>query len=131
MKKMYWIFFLIFLGIGLISQGCKQEELEKKIDPNLKTTLKALKANSRLDQNISIVFKVNEPLTDLHRAVLQRKKIKILANIGHIYTASLPADRIMDLAQMKFVDYIQGSKDFKTNLPDSIKSIPNLKEQQP
>ena len=88
---------------------CKDIEIEKKIDANLRLKLKNQKTVSQLNQKLTIVFKVNEDLTDLHTQVLNRIDVKIIANIGHIYTATIPARNIIDLARMKFVTYIQSS----------------------
>ena len=106
---------------------CKDIESEKKIDPGLRLHIKNQQTASQLNRPIIIVFKVNEEITDLHLQVLRRNKVKIIANIGHIYTASLPARKIFDLAKMKFVDYIQGSKKLKATSRDTTK-IPTIKE---
>ena len=105
---------------------CKDIEIEKKIDANLRLQLKNQKVASQLDQKLTIIFKVNEEITGLHRQVLSRIDVKIIANIGHIYTASIPARNIIDLARMKFVTYIQSSKEFKMSPGDSIKQIIKL-----
>lgn len=105
---------------------CKDIETEKKIDPNLKLRIKNLNETSQLDQKLSVVFKVNEDFTDLHRRLLRKNEIKIIANIGHIYTASLPARKIYDLAKMKFVDYIQSSREYKANPEDSTRAIQKM-----
>ena len=105
---------------------CKDIETEKKIDPNLKLRIKNLNETSQLDQNVSVVFKVNEKITDLHLQVLRNNKVKIIANIGHIYTASLPARKIYGLAKMKFVDYIQSSRKYKATPEDSTRAIQKM-----
>ena len=105
---------------------CKDIETEKKIDPNLKLRIKNLNETSQLDQKLSVVFKVNEDITDLHRQLLRKNEVKIIANIGHIYTASLPARKIYDLAKMKFVDYIQSSREYKANPEDSTRAIQKM-----
>ncbi len=129
-KNISRLVFVSLLGASLIFSGCKEEELSQKIDPTLLAALKSFDANSQRDQIISIVFKVNEPLTELHHSVLSRMKVKIIANIGPICTANLPAEKVVDLAKMKFVEYIQGSREFKTTPTDSSKSLPNLKEHK-
>jgi len=106
---------------------CKDLETEKKIDPALKLYLKNQQNEDKLNQPITIIFKVNEELTDLHLQVLRRKKVNVIANIGHIYTASLPQKNILALAKLKFVDYIQGSRKLKTTPKDSAE-IPSIKE---
>ena len=105
---------------------CKDIETEKKIDPNLKLRIKNLNETSQLDQKLSVVFKVNEEVTDLHRQLLRKNEIKIIANIGPIYTASLPARKIYDLAKMKFVDHIQSSREYKANPEDSTGAIQKM-----
>jgi len=117
----------ILLFFYLLLFSCKDIESEKKIDPGLRLHLKNQKTASQLNQPITIVFKVNEELSDLHIQVLRRKKVKIIANIGHIYTASLPKKTILALAKFKFVDYIQGSKKLKTTSKDTTE-IPIIKE---
>jgi len=117
---------LILFLTCLIFFSCKDIETEKKIDPDLKLRIKNLAKTSQLDQKLSIVFKVNEDITDLHRQVLQNNKVKIIANIGHIYTASVPANKIYNLAKMKFIDYVQSSK-VKKNYPmDSTNAIKKM-----
>lgn len=115
-------FMLLSIPIFMLS-SCKDPEMEKKIDARLRLQIKTLKESSQLDKNISIVFKTNMPLTDLHKSVLQKKCIKIIANIGHIYTAKLPARFLYDLAKMKFVESIQGSREFNAHPVDSLKQI--------
>ncbi len=107
---------------------CKDEEIEKKIDPNLRLALKNLKATSQLDQRLSIVFKVNETLTEVNHDVLKNNSVKIIANIGKIYTASAFAHKIVDLAKMEFVEYIQASREFQAHPHDSTKSPNQIKE---
>ena len=96
---------VVFMFGCLIFFYCKDIETEKKIDPNFKIILQNLKDNSKLDQQISVVFKVNEDITDLHKRVLKNNKVKIIANIGHIYTASLPANKVYNLADAVIVDH--------------------------
>ena len=112
--------FICFI-LCIIFLTCK--DAEKKIDANLKLNIKNLKETSRLDQNLYIVFKVNEDITDLHLQVLRKNKVKIIANIGNIYTASLPAKKVYNLAKLKFVEYIQGSKEKSATPIDSTKTI--------
>jgi len=115
--------FILLLVLILTLISCKDPEAEKKIDAHLRLQIKTLQETSQLDKTISIVFKSNEQLTDLHREVLQNKGIKIGANIGSIYTAKLPARSLYDLAKMKFVESIQGSREFKAHPIDSLKQI--------
>jgi len=106
--------------------ACKDPEVERKIDANLQFKMKSLKESARLDENVSVVFKTNEPLTDQHKAVLQKKGIRVMANIGNIYTATLPVRKVYDLAKMRFVESIQGSKEFKAHPIDSSRTIQKL-----
>ena len=117
-----------FLFLCLNFLFCKDIEVDKKIDPNFKPFLQNLKDNSQLNQKVSVVFKVNEDITDLHLRVLKNNDVNIIANIGHIYTASLPASKIYNLAKLKFVEYIQSSRRLQTTPGDSIKQAPKLKE---
>ena len=100
--------------------------MERKIDANLQFKMKSLKESARLDENVSVVFKTNETLTDQHKAVLQKKGIRVMANIGNIYTATLPVRKVYDLAKMRFVESIQGSKEFKAHPIDSSRTIQKL-----
>lgn len=115
------IMLTVFLTMVFLS--CKDEDFEKKVDPALKLQLKHLNESSRLDENIAVVFKVTEPLTDAHEAFLKEKKIKIAAHIGPIYTASVPARTIYDLSKMKFIETIQSSRTLKTTPADSLNTI--------
>lgn len=117
------VIILIVIGTFL---SCKDPEVERKIDAHLRLQIKNLNEASQLDKTISIVFKSNEQLTDLHHQVLQNKGIEIVANIGPIYTAKLPAKSLYDLAKMKFVESIQGAREFKAQPVDSLK----LKQQR-
>lgn len=101
--------------------SCKDPEAEKKIDAHLRLQIKTLQENAQLDKTLSILFKATEDLTDLHKSVLENKGVKITANIGRIYTATLPARFLYDLAKMKFVESIQGSREFKIHPLDSLK----------
>ncbi len=111
---------MLFVFLLTIS-FCKEPEVEKKIDAHLKLQVQNLKETSQLDKTISIVFKSNEQLSDLHHQVLENKGIEIVANIGSIYTAKLPARSLYDLAKMRFVESIQGSRKFKAHPVDSLK----------
>lgn len=113
------IFFILIFTL----LACKDPEAEKKIDANLRVEIKALDEGSQLDQTISIIFKSNEELTDLHREMLQKKGVQIVANMGQIYTAKLPARSLYDLAKMRFVDSIEGSNELKIHPPDSTGKI--------
>jgi len=111
---------MLFLFVLMIS-SCKDPEVERKIDAHLKMQIQNLKDTSQLDKTIAIVFKSNEQLTDLHREMLNNKGIAIVANIGSIYTAKLPARSLYDLAKMRFVESIQGSREVKAQPVDSLK----------
>ena len=121
LKSANFFFLMIFLILAGTIQSCKDPEVERKIDAHLRLQIKTLQEASQLDKTISIVFKSNEQLTDLHREVLQNNGIKIVANIGSIYTAKLPASSLYDLAKMKFVESIQGAREFKAHPVDSLK----------
>ncbi|OQX95700.1 hypothetical protein B6I21_04055 [candidate division KSB1 bacterium 4572_119] len=129
MKTSKIALYLLFIIIPVfLFYGCKEPELGKKVDPGLKLKIQNLHKASKLDQNITVLFKANEPLTDLHHSVLTQKKIKIKASIGHIHTAIMPASAIYDLAKMKFIDSIQGSKKFEAHSSDSLQNKPQFKE---
>lgn len=108
---------ILFLIVIFFLNGCKEPKVEQKIDPNLKAELIRLKKTSQLTRQITILFKVNEELTDLHYLILKKKGVKISANIGNIYTATIPAKSIYDLAKMRFIDYVQGQKRLKAHSP--------------
>jgi hypothetical protein len=120
--------YVIFLFCCSIVFFCKDIETEKKIAPSLRLHLKNQKAASQLDQLITIIFKVNEDINDSHVQVLRKNDIKIISNIGFIYTASLPARNILYLAKMKFVEYIERPQKFKTTTRDTTQQLPTLKE---
>ena len=121
LRNINFYFLIIFLIAVGTFQSCKDPEVERKIDAHLRLQIKNLNEASQLDKIISIVFKSNEQLTDLHREVLKNKGIEIVANIGSIYTAKLPANSLYDLAKMKFVESIQGAREFKAHPVDSLK----------
>ena len=123
---------LISLIIGFALWGCKEEDQEtyQKVSPDLRANLIDIQKSGDPDKLITVVFRVNEDLTSLHYDFLKRKKIKILANIGPIFTASLPAKQVVELAKMKFVDHIQGERTFKATPRDSINSNFKIKEKQ-
>jgi len=120
---------ILIIVTSFILLVCKDPAVEQKIDPQLRLQLKNLKANSQLDNSISIVFKTNEQLTDDHKAVLEKKGISILGNIGNIYTAKLPAKSVYDLAKMRFTDSIQGSREMKAHPRDSSTTIQENSEE--
>lgn len=122
----------IFLLFSFAIIGCKEEDKQalQKVSPGLRSTLLNLEKTGDREKPITVVFRVNEDLTDLHYDVLKRKKVKIIANIGPIFTASLPAEKVIDLAKMKFVDYIQGERTFKINPPDTSPSKFKVKENK-
>ncbi len=114
-KKMSFLLVLIALTVAI---SCKDPEIEEKIDPGLKSELMKLKKSNQLDNNITILFKVNEKLTEVHHLMLEKNNVVINANIGNIYTAVIPARSIYDFAKMRFVEYIQGQKQLKTQADD-------------
>lgn len=116
--KLNTISLMLFVLIFCIVR-CKDPETEKKIDANLKAELIRLKNTSQLEQRITILFKVNEELTELHHAVLKKNGVEIGANIGHIYTGTIPAKSVYKFAKMRFVDYVQGKKILKAHPADS------------
>lgn len=118
--------FIVFIMLVFTTLSCKDPEAERKIDAQLRLQIKTLNETAQLDKTISIVFKSNEPLTDLHRQVLKDKGIVINANIGQIYTAKLPARSLYDLAKMKFVESIQGSRELKIQSVDSSNQVPKF-----
>lgn len=115
-------YFIAMLSlVFLVLYSCKDPEVERKIDAPLKLQIKTLQETDQLDKPLSILFKTTEDLTDMHKSVFENKGIKITANIGRIYTATLPARMLYDLAKMKFVESIQGSREFKIQPFDSLK----------
>ena len=124
--------FFITLFFALFLLNCKEEDKKalQKISPELRSALLDLNKTGDKQKRITVVFKVNEDLTDLHYEVLKRKKVKIIANIGPIFTASLPAEKVIDLAKMKFIDHIQGERTFKLTPVDTSKSESQFKESK-
>lgn len=118
----------ILLFSLLIVFSCKEKEIEKKIDPGLRLYLKHQKDASLLDQQATIVFKAKEDLTETQTKLLQKTDIKIISNNGSIYTASLPTQRIIDLAKMEFIEFIQRPQKFKTTTRDTTEQLSPLKE---
>ncbi|MDZ7263477.1 MAG: hypothetical protein ONB16_02750 [candidate division KSB1 bacterium] len=100
--------------------------MERKIDAHLRMKMMTLKESSQSESTVAVVFKSSEALTEQHKLVLQKKGIRITAGIGNIYSATLPAKSIYDLAKMKFVESIQGSKEFQIPRPDSTGTIQKL-----
>ena len=98
---------------------CKDPEVERKIDANLKAELIKLKKESNLEKQITILFRVNEELSELHHIVLKKNNVQIGANIGDIYTAKVPAKSVYNVAKLRFIDYVQGEKKLKVHQIDS------------
>ena len=126
MNSTSYYLLIVFIMLVFTTLSCKDPEVERKIDAQLRMQIKTLNETAQLDQTISIVFKSNEPLTDLHRRILKDKGIEINANIGQIYTAKLPARSLYDLAKMKFVESIQGSRELKIQSVDSLNQVPKF-----
>lgn len=124
--KSYILPYLIALAVILILTQCKDPEVERKIDAHLRMKMMTLKESSQSESTVAVVFKSSEALTEQHKLVLQKKGIRITAGIGNIYSATLPAKSIYDLAKMKFVESIQGSKEFQIPRPDSTGTIQKL-----
>jgi hypothetical protein len=114
---------MFYAGIWccLVFLFCKEAGIEKKFDPNLRLKLRNMSQVAPSDQSILIVFKMNEKITDKHKEIFEQNGVHLIANIGQICTANVPAQKIIDLAKMKFVDYIQSSRNFETASSDSIK----------
>ena len=125
-SRLYAILIIVSMLCLLV---CKDPAVEQKIDPQLRLQLKNMKANSQLDNSISIVFKTNEQLTDAHKTVLEKKGILITGNIGNIYTAKLPARSLYDLAKMRFTESIQGSREMRAHPRDSSTTIQENSEE--
>ena len=105
--------------ISIAFSGCRDKNAERKIDANLKTRLLQLKETNDLDKRVTILFRINEDLTELHHEVMENKGVEISTNIGSIYTATIPAKSIYGFAKMRFIDYIQGQTTLKTHPADS------------
>jgi len=122
LKYFSWSRYMVALFlVSLFS--CKDPDFEKKVDPGLKLQLQQLKQAGQLDTRIPLIFKVNEPVGEAHKAFLSNKEIKIMANIGPIYTASAPAHAVYDLSKMKFVETIQSSRTVRATPTDSLGKI--------
>ncbi|MBN2008507.1 hypothetical protein JW960_04080 [candidate division KSB1 bacterium] len=115
-------YYMIILMV--ILAGCRDPKVVQKMDGNLKAELKQLHETGHLDERIPILFRINEKFTDMHREVLEQKGVKISAHIGDLYTATVPANKVYDIAKFRFVDYVQGQKNFKTQRADSTQFIP-------
>lgn len=106
----------IVLILLLLFINCRDYESEKKIDPYLKVLLQNLYQANRLDQQLLILFRSNEELTSRHHAVLQKKGVKISANIGGLYTAKATPQGIYYLARLRCVISIQPSKQLQRKI---------------
>jgi hypothetical protein len=111
------VFFFIIFCLFLIT--CRDPEIEKKIDPGLKRQLLQLKQNSQLDKPVSIVFRVNEEFTPLHSETLTNRGLRIVGHIGNIYTGTIQAKSVYEIARFRFVDYVQGSQKIQTHSADT------------
>ncbi|MBN2089464.1 hypothetical protein JW964_07615, partial [candidate division KSB1 bacterium] len=58
-----------------------------------------------------IIFKINDELSDAHKKVLEKKGISLQANLGNICTATATMKSVYELAQLRFVTYIEPSKE--------------------
>lgn len=111
--------FIAFLIATVYIAGCRDSEAEQKIDGNLKSQLLHYKQKKELDKRIAILFKINEDLTKSHYEMLEDRGVEIDAKIGSIYTATVPAKQVYDLAKMRFITYIQGQSKSSIQRPDS------------
>jgi predicted methyltransferase len=118
--------YLVALAAIFILTQCKDPAVEKKIDAHLRMKMMTLKQSAQAEATVAVVFKASETLTESHKMVLQKKGIHVTAGIGNIYSATLPANKIYDLAKMRFVESIQGSKEFQIPLTDSTRTIQKL-----
>ncbi|MBN1155687.1 hypothetical protein JXB12_12285 [candidate division KSB1 bacterium] len=105
----------------LYTAGCRDPEAERKIDGNLKSELLHYKQKKELDKRIVILFKINEDLTELHHEMLADRGVEISANIGPIFTATIPAKQVYNLAKMRFITFIQSQSKLKIHTPDSTR----------
>lgn len=118
--------YLMALAAIIILAQCKDPAVEKKIDAHLRLKMMTLKQSAQAEAPVVVVFKSSETLTESHKMVLQKKGIRVTAGIGNIYSATLPAKKVYDLAKMKFVESIQGSKEFQIPPTDSTRTIQKL-----
>ncbi len=119
MKRSSRVLLCLLFAFGF---ACKDPDVLKKMDENLKAELKRLSDAKQLDRQISIVIRTNEALTDTHLEVLKREGVEVSANIGNIYTITLPAKNLRGVARLKFIDFLQGQKTFRTSPPQSNSS---------
>lgn len=103
--------------------NCKDPKVMKKIDSKLKSEITILSEKNQINQRIVILFKVNENLTDLHYEILKREEVNINANIASIFTATIPANKVYNIAKLRWIEYVQGQKRQSTNPPDFKPSI--------
>jgi len=104
------------ISICTIFSACRDYEAEKKIDPHLRVKMEELIRSGQTDKKLLILFKVIEELNEAHQIVLQKKGIHIQANIRQIYTAVASTKSIYELAKMRFVIYIEPSKEMKRKM---------------
>lgn len=126
MKPNLPIYLIALVTIFLMFAQCKDPAVEKKIDAHLRRKMLVLKESAQSETSVAVVFKTSETLTEQHKIVLQKKGIHVMAGIGNIYSATLPAKSVYDLAKMKFVESIQGSKEFQIPPTDTTRTIQKL-----
>jgi hypothetical protein len=111
---------VVLLLLGIIPAGCRNPAAERKIDPYLKIKMAEMLEKNQLDQKIPILFRVTDELSPTHKMILQKNGVEIKANIAHIYTASATPEAIYNLANMRFVDTIEASKELQRQIDTAL-----------
>ena len=104
----------LLLSITLVLVlGCRpDQEAEKKIDPYLKMWMQELTEEQRYAEVVTILFKINDELTENHYAWMRKNGILLKAQMESLCAAQTNAIGIYLLARQRFVNEITPSKAF-------------------
>ncbi|MCK5738141.1 hypothetical protein KAH55_03125 [bacterium] len=108
MKKTVYLIAVIALVFG-----CRPDpDAEKKIDPYLKIWIQELTEAERRTEVVSVLFKINDDLTENHYAWFRNNGVEIKAQIDLLCAAQTNVIGIYKLASQRFVIQVAPSKEF-------------------
>lgn len=116
MKKIVYL-----MAVVALLFGCRPDpEAEKKINPYLKIWMQELTETERQTEVISVLFKINDDLTENHYAWFRNNGIEIKAQIDLLCAAQTNAIGIYKLSSQRFVINVAPSKEFIKKIQEKL-----------
>ncbi len=114
------LLFILALLYGCSTPGLREQSvppqivntdaLSKKMDPSLLAEVNKLPAEQQADREIDVIIRTSGQIGPSERAVIEKMGSQISSVLGDIVVARVPVGRIIDIARLDFVIYMEKSK---------------------